>query len=103
VSKTHRGTSHANERGSAEDRRRRRRWLVEHWPSDLGPGICRCYRCGIGLTVETVTVDRIIPGCQGGTYSRSNIRPSCLSCNQITGGHLGSQRRYNSGLQEKDG
>lgn len=46
---------------------------------------CRCYRCGQLLTVDTVTVDRIRPGCQGGTYRRDNIRPACGTCNSSTG------------------
>jgi hypothetical protein len=46
---------------------------------------CRCYRCGVLLTCETVTVDRIRPGCQGGTYARPNIRPACGTCNASTG------------------
>lgn len=54
---------------------------------------CRCYRCGRLLceapgTPFHVTVDRIIPGCRGGTYRRSNIRPACLSCNSETGARL---------------
>ena len=53
----------------------------------------RCYRCGDLLTVETVTVDRIIPGCEGGTYDDENTRPCCGQCNSRTGGHLGVQRR----------
>jgi hypothetical protein len=51
---------------------------------------CRCYRCGCLLTVDTVTVDRIIPGCQGGTYRRDNIRPACGHCNSEVGGALRS-------------
>lgn len=54
---------------------------------------CRCYRCGGLLTVETVTVDRIIPGCKGGTYRRNNIRPACGSCNSETGGALATRKR----------
>lgn len=81
-----RGTSNGNARGSSKDRAARRRWLVENWPSDMGPGICRCYRCGLGLTVDTVTVDRIVPGCRGGTYRQDNIRPACAGCNSLTGG-----------------
>ncbi len=52
---------------------------------------CRCYRCGDLLTAETVTVDRIIPGCKGGTYRRDNIRPACGPCNSETGGALTGQ------------
>lgn len=68
---------------------------------DLGEGepACRCYRCGKLLTVETVTVDRIVPGCKktkmfpnGGTYVRWNIRPACLKCNSETGGGLRGSR-----------
>ncbi len=102
-----RGTTNRNDRGSSEDRRRRREWLIATFRAnyDLAriPGLgvimtpvgegqpsCRCYRCGTLLTVDTVTVDRIIPGCQGGTYRRNNIRPACGSCNSETGG---AQRR----------
>lgn len=105
-----RGTTNRNDRGSSEDRRRRREWLVNVFRADvdvqtvygrLDPGrgatllgngepACRCYRCGKLLTVDTVTVDRIIPGCQGGTYRRNNIRPACGTCNSETGG---AQRR----------
>ena len=86
MSTTRRGTSNKNARGSVKDRARRRVWLVLTFASDLGPGICRCYRCGIGLTVDTVTVDRVIPGCQGGRYVHGNIRPACAKCNSETGG-----------------
>lgn len=107
---SHRGTTNGNARGSTEDRRRRREWLVETYranqdlrieqvliggkpfdhPTGVWPGLgdpaCRCYRCGVLLTVDTVTVDRIVPGCQGGTYRRNNIRPACGPCNSETGG-----------------
>lgn len=102
-----RGTTNRNARGGVEERRRRRAWLVDNFKSDVAvilvelfhgplmvpvlpgtPGAlatCRCYRCGALLTAETVTVDRIVPGCQGGTYRRSNIRPACGTCNSSTG------------------
>ncbi len=78
-----RGTSNGNQRGSSTDRRRRREWLLktfgdgEHAP---------CYRCQVQLDTITITVDRIVPGCQGGTYRRENIRPCCGTCNSETGG-----------------
>lgn len=101
-----RGTSNGNARGNASDRQRRRAWLVDTYRANrdvlvlkLGNGTeipldtlfgrgepaCRCYRCGQLLTVDTVTVDRIIPGCRGGTYRRDNIRPACGPCNTVTG------------------
>lgn len=116
-----RGTSNTNSRGNASDRRRRREWLVEnyradvdviestqHWQSPYsiahGEGVpaCRCFRCGRLLTAETVTVDRIIPGAEGGTYGgpvrdqrdgRTNVRPACQPCQSETGGALGAARK----------
>ncbi len=81
-----RGTTNANARGNTTDRARRREYLVRVFEADLGPGICRCYRCGQALTELTVTVDRIVPGCRGGRYTRDNIRPACARCNSETGG-----------------
>lgn len=54
----------------------------------LGKGTpaARCYRCGVPCTIETLTADRIKPGCQGGTYRRTNLRPACGECNSLTGG-----------------
>ena len=103
-----RGTSNTNQRGSAEDRRRRRVWLIQTWPADI-PGFARCFRCGrlvynpddaeepaiwatrlalegTGSEPRPLSVDRIVPGCQGGTYRRGNIRPCCELCNSTLGG-----------------
>lgn len=55
-----------------------------------GAMAARCYRCGCLLTIETLTVDRIVPGCKGGRYIRTNIRPACGPCNSETGGALRS-------------
>lgn len=109
-----RGTTNGNARGSSYERRRRREWLVatyranrdvrvfrssvdpsqppvvEQVPLGEGEPACRCYRCGCLLTVDTVTVDRRVPGCKGGTYRRDNIRPACGPCNSETGGALRS-------------
>lgn len=113
---TRRGTTNRNDRGSAETRRRRRAWLVATYRADVdvfefvidgspmqrrsltvplgsGEAACRCYRCGVLLTVVTVTVDRIKPGIEGGTYRRNNIRPACGGCNSETGSLLGHARR----------
>lgn len=110
---TRRGTSNGNDRGSSYDRRKRRAFLMECYASNI-PGLTRCYRCGClmfnpddhpgavpDFTVDFImeygtqvwsakplTVDRIIPGCQGGTYRRNNIRPACGDCNSETGGAL---------------
>lgn len=108
-----RGTTNRNDRGSSETRRRRREWLVQTYRANVDAFVvdglvldpaplwlegswqpaCRCYRCGILLIVATVTVDRIIPGCDGGRYVRTNIRPACGRCNSETGGALRRKRR----------
>lgn len=108
-----RGTTNGNARGSVIDRERRRAWLVATYRADKdvlvvrtgngteirldtlfghGQPACRCYRCGRLLTIDTVTVDRIIPGCRGGTYRRENIRPACGPCNSETGGKVRRKR-----------
>lgn len=77
-----RGTSNRNDRGNAKSRRERKQWLLD----TFGDGTyVDCSHCGLELDFGTVTVDRIVAGCDGGTYARSNIRPSCLRCNSIEG------------------
>lgn len=93
-----RGTSNGNSRGSAEDRRRRRAYLVDRdgWRLPDGTGLVLCYRCHVVLLEhddpeapgQAVTVDRIVPGCEGGRYTRDNIRAACAGCNSETGGAL---------------
>lgn len=62
-------------RGSARNRRARKRWMLK----TFGDGItCTCWLCGVELTYLTVTADRIVPG---GPYRRSNIAPACMGCN----------------------
>lgn len=107
-----RGTSNGNQRGSVYARRARRTWIVLAYQSNI-PGYCRCYRCGCLLynpddkprtdnasiqaygfqlwTAQPLTIDRIIPGCRGGTYRRNNIRPACGNCNSETGGSARSK------------
>ncbi len=87
-----RGTTNRNERGSVYDRIARRKYLLRTYAANVKHAIdiCRCYRCGRLLNFLTLTVDRIVPGCKGGTYRRNNIRPACAKCNSETGG---AQRR----------
>lgn len=59
----------------------------------LGAPAARCYRCGCLLTYDTLTIDRIVPGCRGGSYARNNIRPACGTCNSSTGGRTRSQNK----------
>lgn len=63
---------------------------------------CRCYRCGILLTFDTLTVDKIFPQIDGGKYNtprmdkadkKTNVRPACYDCNTSTGARLASRLR----------
>lgn len=84
-----RGTSNTNDRGSVYSRRARKWWLLKKFESEkFGPGWTHCYRCLALLSYPTLTVDRILPGCLGGTYRRDNIRPCCAFCNSSTGSVL---------------
>lgn len=58
----------------------------------FGDGVTvKCSTCPTMLDIVTLTIDRYpIPGCQGGTYRRGNIRPMCGPCNSALGGALRS-------------
>lgn len=90
---THRGTSNSNARGSAADRRARKRYLLDTF-GDGTEALCAFDGCEVILTFETITVDRYpLTGIDGGTYVRSNIRPACGAHNSEHGGRLGAARR----------
>lgn len=98
-----RGTSNGNSSGSNRDRARRRAWLVDTygWRLPDGSGIVLCWKCHVTLLQDddpeapgqSVTVDRIVPGCRGGRYVHGNIRPACSPCNTSDGGRLGAQQK----------
>jgi hypothetical protein len=74
-----------DKRGNNKDRAARKTWLLATYDPELGPNACRCFHCGKRLTRATVTADRIIPGSQGGTYRRENLRPACMRDNREQG------------------
>lgn len=81
-------------KGNSRDRARRRVWLVVTFGNGV---VVQCWRCSTLLTCSTVTPDRFpVPGCEGGTYRRSNIRPCCLLCNVSDGGRLGRRKRVSA-------
>lgn len=86
-----RGTTNQNMRGNSRDRQRRRQWLLD----TFGDGAtCPCHYCGELVDDVSITVDRIVPGAEGGRYVRSNIRPACSKCNTREGAKLGATRRW---------
>lgn len=79
---------YVDKRGNAVDRARRRRWILETFDPDLGPGRARCALrlagdCDGVVDDATLSVDRIEPG---GSYRRGNIQPACKPCQDRQGG-----------------
>lgn len=87
-----RGTTNKNCSGNSEDRRRRREWLIATFGDDKGKAPCQAEihhdDCPGFVTIETLTVGRIVPGVEGGRYVRDNIRPEYGLCNSRHGGSL---------------
>lgn len=85
--------SGGDQRGNATDRRRRKLWLVD----TFGDGaFVACRYCWTTLEYSSLTVDRIVPGHQGGRYIRSNIQPSCSPCAVRQGNAITNEKRYGS-------
>lgn len=79
-----RGSSNGNHRGNNKERKARKLWLLGQF-GDGEKATC-AFNCGAVLTIDTITVDRYpLPGAQGGTYARGNIRPACGPCNSRHG------------------
>lgn len=91
-----RGTTNRNQRGSSEQRRARRAWLLEEF-GDGETAPCAIQfdgRCLGTVDKVTMTVDRHpVPGVDGGTYDYDNIRPACGPCNSRSGTALREERR----------
>lgn len=93
---THRGTTNRNARGGAEDRRRRKQWLLDTFGNgtEAKCALASSPECLVVVTFDTITVDRYpLSGVDGGTYRRGNIRPACGPCNFSAGGKMGNQRK----------
>lgn len=99
-----RSRSNKNETGSSYSRRIRKLWLLDNFGNGIkAPCMLRCSpACEGTVSLATITVDRIIPGCRGGRYIRSNIRPACLPCNTLDGSLLGVARKAELRCQRLD-
>lgn len=59
---------------SLKNRKNRQKFIFER---DGG----LCYICKNPLTIETMTLDHLVPRCNGGTNTRENLRCCCADCN----------------------
>lgn len=91
------GRCNTNERGSAADRRARKRWLLSPAAGWGGDGLdVPCWDCGVLCEYDDLVADRIIAGHRGGTYCRSNIAPHCALCSSRQGQRLTVAARVSS-------
>jgi hypothetical protein len=92
---TRRGTTNGNARGNSRDRKVRKLWLLRQFgDGSSAPCLAELHdsSCPGTVTLETITVDRIVPGCDRGTYRRDNIRPAFGACNSKHGGSIRSSQ-----------
>ena len=53
------------------------------WQTLLNQGVCHyCHKTPEELTPEKLTMDHVVPIARGGSSTRGNIVPACVSCNQ---------------------
>lgn len=87
---TPRGTSNTNVRGSAAQRRKRKKELLVR----DGDGVSApCWECGTPVTFSTMICDRKRPGVQGGRYKLSNLRVHCRRCSETQGARMALESR----------
>lgn len=75
-------------RGNVTTRRRRKLWMLTPEAGFGGDGatvLCSEPDCDAILTIDTVFVDRIVPGIDGGRYVKGNVKPHCCSCSHKQG------------------
>lgn len=94
-------------RGSATDRHNRKMfllnkfgrrhidWLAYWTPTncDRTHWIAQCHECSTLVTYDTMMVDRINLGINGGRYTRDNIQIHCPTCSHRQGNTVMRQRR----------
>jgi len=71
---------HKEQRMSMERARKERRRLLKE--------DAHCHWCGCELTVETATLEHIIPLDRGGTNRRDNLTLACADCNHKRGNDM---------------
>lgn len=80
---------HRREQSRLRATKRARRHQIRAAAGDLTPALHRellaeahtCRYCGIALTQENWSLDHVVPLSKGGAHDRTNVVPSCRSCN----------------------
>lgn len=70
--------------------RRSRNWSKIHYPAvyERDGEVCRYCGCG---DVDLLSVDHVVPRCQGGADDLGNLVVACLDCNRRKGGRTPTQ------------
>lgn len=53
----------------------------------------RCWVCGCALSMESATIDHVVPRSRGGLDNANNLRLACEPCNQKRGNHMPELRK----------
>lgn len=84
-----RGRSNSNERGNTKTRRARKQRLLDR-DGDGTTATCSEPGCDTTVSIDTMFVDRKIPGENGGTYADDNCKIHCCTCS----GRQGARRTH---------
>ena len=80
------GRCNSAERGSSYERRARKLWLLSAAAGWGGDGeTVPCWECHVVLEYDDLVADRLVPGEDGGRYTRDNIAPHCHLCSSRQG------------------
>lgn len=100
-----RGTSNADSRGSSYQRRRRRQAVLDR---DGNGTWALCVTCPTVVDMETMRLDRVLPGFLGGTYALGNVpargyqlrrAPGLHRVRLDLGGHVSGIQRVTTGAR----
>lgn len=68
--------------------------LISQYGKDGGQ-TAPCLYCARTLTPDTATLERLVPGSEGGKYVMENLAPSCMTCNRVR-----SDSPFGTGLEQ---
>ncbi len=70
--------------------RRPRNWSKVHYPAVYERDGALCRYCGC-VEADLLSVDHVVPRCQGGTDDIENLVVACMACNRRKGGRTPQQ------------
>ncbi len=83
----------------------RRTFSIEEQERILATHGYWCHYCKHGLSIDSSTIDHVVPLSAGGTHDFSNLVPACRSCNGSKGHNQAPKTRRDrrgNALRERD-